>query len=187
MQEKNIGNFTNKYVERYRPQIDNLILRLKPLKDYWMRSSGRDQKILTAVGAIILIMMITLIISSALQFRTNLANDYNIMAMQKIDSEIIANQYKNLSQTTPNDFSNVNSDRIKGDASQILDVKDSEIIIADNSLSVKATKVKFEKIMQFLDQLRKSYGLFPAKLTITRGPQSGYADFKVTFSNLEQQ
>ena len=188
MREKKLNNFASKYIDidRYQPLIDNLMLRLRPLKDYWIRSSARDQQILMGVGAIIALMLISLIISSALQFRVNLENNYNIMAAQRIDSEVIASQYRDLSQTTPNDFSSVNSERIKGDAAQILDVKDAEIIIADNTLSVKAKNARFEKILQFLDQLRKNYGLFPSTLTITRGTQAGYADFKVSFSDVEQ-
>ncbi len=176
-----------KLFNKYRPQIDALILRLQPLKDYWVKLSGRDQQILIGAGALVALMFIVLIISSALQFNTNLQNDRSILVEQKIDSEIIANQYKDLSDTTPNDFSTVNSDRIKGDATQILDVKDAEIILADNNLNITAKNAKFDKIMQFLDQLRKSYGLFPSTLTITRASQPGYANFKVGFTNVEQQ
>ncbi len=177
----------NRYLEKYRPQIDALILRLQPIKEYWVKLSNRDQQILIGVGVIVAVMFIVLIISSAIQFKTSLQNDNSILIEQKIDSAIIASQYKDLSDTTPNDFSTANSDRIKGDATQILDVKEAEIILADNNLKINAKNVKFEKIMQFLDQLRKSYGLFPSTLTITRASQSGYADLKVGFNNVEQQ
>ena len=177
----------SKYIDKYRPQINALLLRLKPIKDYWLRLSGRDQQVLMIVGALIAMMLIGLLISSAISFNNSLKADYAMLSAQRMDSQLIAKQYKDLSQITPNDFSSVNSDRIKGDAQQILDSKDSEIIFADNTLSVGATNVKFESLMLFLDQLRKSYGLFPAKLKITRLGSSGYVAFNATFNNVEQQ
>ena len=187
MEAKIIEKVLHRYLEKYRPQIDALILRLQPLKEYWLKLSGRDQQILIGAGTIIALMFIFLIISSATQFSTNLQNQHTILIEQKIDSEIIANQYKDLSETTPNDFSTVNSDRIKGDATQILDIQDAEIILSDNNLNITAKKAQFEKIMQFLEQLRKNYGLFPSTLTITRGSEPGYASFNVGFTSVEQQ
>ena len=160
---------------------------MKPVRDYWLRLSQRDQQVLIIVGAIVVLMMIILVISSAISFKNSLKADYTMLSARRMDSQLIAKQYKDLSQITPNDFSSVNSDRIKGDAQQILDTKDSEIIFADNTLSIKAANVKFESLMLFLDQLRKSYGLFPAKLKITRLGSAGYVAFNATFNDVEQQ
>jgi type II secretory pathway component PulM len=187
MQLKPIFDRLSKYTDKYQPQIDSFILRLKPIKDYWLRLSGRDQQVLMIAGSIIALMFVVLIISSAIGIKNSLKINYTTIAEQRIDAQIIAQQYKDLSQTTPNDFSSVNSDRIKGDATQILDVKDAEIIFSDNTLSVKVGNAKFEKVMQFLDQLRKSYGLFPNTLTITRLSQPGYVALNVSFNNVEQQ
>ena len=187
MEAKIIEKILNKYLKKYRPQIDALVLRLQPIREYWVKLSGRDQQVLIGAGALVVLMFIIFTISSALQFSNSLQNDYSNLLEQKIDSEIIASQFKSLSDTTPNDFSTANSDRVKGDATQILDVKDAEIILSNNNLNITAKNAKFEKIMQFLDQLRKSYGLFPSTLTITRTSQSGYANFKAGFTSVEQE
>ena len=187
MKAKKPDNLQNRRIDKYRSQIDALILQLKPIVDYWVRLSRRDQQILMVAGGVIGLMFLVLIITSALQFKNTMEQDYTSLAIQKIDSQIIANQYKNLSLITPNDFSSANSDRIKADVAAIIDVKDAEILLDDNNLNIKAKNVKFEKITQFLDQLRKSYGLFPNRLIITRSSQSGYADFQVGFSDVEQQ
>lgn len=177
----------NDYLDKYRPQLDKAMQRLQPLKDYWFRMPKRDQQVLMIVGVVVGIMLIILIISSAIGFKNDLKADYTSIAQQRIDAQIIAKQYKDLSQITPNDFSNVNSDRVKGDAIQVLGTKDAEVIFADNNLTIKASNVKFESVMLFLDQLRKSYGLFPNKLKITRLAQPGFVAFTTSFNDVEQQ
>lgn len=178
---------TKAYLERYRPQLDKAMQKLKPLREYWIRQSQRDQQILIILGAAVGLMLILLVITSAVGFKNGLKEEYTGVAQQRIDAQIVAKQYKDLSQITPNDFSTVNSEKVKGDATQILGVKDADVILADNTLSIKATNVKFESVMLFLDQLRKSYGLFPEKLKITRLSQSGYVAFSTSFRNVEQQ
>lgn len=187
MKKLNFSAVFSKYLEKYRPQLDTLILRAKPLKDYWLRQSQRDQQILIVIGLVLVLMFVALIISSAIGFKNGLKTEYTMMSGQRIDAQLIARQYKELSQVTPNDFSTPNSDRVKGDAAQILETKDAEIIFADNTLNIKVANAKFESVMLFLDQLRKSYGLFPNKLKINRLPQSGYVSFNASFNNVEPQ
>ncbi len=176
----------NKLKERYKPQINDLILRLQPLKEYWKQRSEREQQILIIGSIFIVIFIFFSIIGMALDYRNNLRESYHELQRYKIEAEVIAAGNKALANTTPNDFSSVNSDRIKADAAQIMDIKDADIILADNILTVKANNVKFEATMLFLDQLRKSYGLFPSKLVISRLSQSGYVALNVTFTNVEQ-
>lgn len=175
------------YLEKYKPQIEKLQKQLKPLKDYWLGMSQRDQQVLMVVGSVVGLMLIMLIISSGIGFKNSLKDDYTLMAQQRIDAQIIAKQYKELSNITPNDFSSVNSDRIKGDALQVMGIKDAEVLFADNNLTIKVTSTKFDSVMLFLDQLRKSYGLFPNKLKITRLAQSGYVTFSASFNHVEQE
>ncbi|MBP9743562.1 MAG: type II secretion system protein M [Burkholderiales bacterium] len=174
-------------IEKYKPQLDKLAQYLAPVKDYWKRQTQRDQQILLIVAALIGAMLVLFIISSAIDFKNDLKTEYTLMAQQRMDAQIIAKQYKELSQITPNDFNSVNSEKIKGDAKQVLGEGNTEVIFADNILTVKKQNVKFDAVVQFLDQLRKSYGLFPDKLNITRSSQVGYVAFSVSFNNVEQQ
>lgn len=172
--------------EKYQPQFDKLVTQLQPVKEYWKRLSERDQQILIIGGIFLILFTIFSIISMALSYRENLSDSYRQLGKYKIEAEVIASSYKSLANIMPNDFSSVNSDRIREDAIQILETKDADIVLADNILTIKANNVKFEATMLFLDQLRKSYGLFPSKLKITRMSQSGYVTFSVTFINVEQ-
>ena len=175
------------YLDKYQPQLEKLQNQLAPIKAYWQRLTGRDQQILIIAGVFLGILLVAFIISSAIGFTNSLKSDYTTISQQRIDAQIIARQFKDLSLTTPNDFSSVNSERVKGDAAQTLAIKDTDVIIADNTLTVKANNVKFEAAMSFLDQLRRSYGLFPDKLKITRLSQSGYVALSVSFNNIDQQ
>ncbi|MDQ5920945.1 MAG: hypothetical protein QG673_1001 [Pseudomonadota bacterium] len=179
------SKYTAKYKDKYEPQLKHLLSYLEPVKAYWDRQTQRDQQILIGVAAITGVMLVILIISMAVGFKNNLKSDYTLMAEQRIDAQIIAKQYKDLLHTTPNDFSSVNSDRIKGDAKQIMQ-GEAEVIFADNTLTVKQQNVKFDLAVQFLDQLRRSYGLFPDRLRITRAAQAGYVTLSVSFSDVEQ-
>ncbi|MCX8514565.1 MAG: hypothetical protein RL017_72 [Pseudomonadota bacterium] len=173
--------------KKFAPQLQILIKQLDPVKNYWLRQTQRDQQILIIASAFVVVLMIVFIISSAVGYTSNLDNQYNSLTAQNIDAQVIARQYNDLSQITANDFSSVNSDRIRQDANQILDDKNADVIIADNVLTINANSIKFDNAMLFLDQLRKSYELFPDALKITRLPQSGYVSFHVSFNNVNQQ
>ena len=174
------------YLDKFKPILSTLAQYLTPLKDYWLRLSQRDQQVLIVVGVISGLMLIALAINSAIDFKNQWQEEHLIVAQQRADAQFISKQFKDISQITPNDFSDVKSDRIKGDAKQVLEIDNTEVILADNNLTIKANNVKFEAVMQFLEQLRNSYGLFPDKLKITRVSQSGYVEFSVNFKNVEQ-
>ena len=173
--------------KKIQPQLDNLLLRLQPVREYWKRLTERDQQILLLGGMVLALLLIFSVISAAIDYRQQVKGSYLQLERYRIDAQLIASNYKELANLTPNDFSSVNTDRIKGDSSQIMEVTDADVVLADNTLTVKANNVKFEAAMNFLDQLRKSYGLFPEKLKITRLSQSGYVAFSATFTNVEQQ
>jgi type II secretory pathway component PulM len=181
---------TNKLMalnKKFAPQKQILIKQLEPIKNYWLRQTQRDQQILIIASAFVGLLIIVYIISSAVNYTNSLQQEYDSMSAQSIDVQVIARQYNDLSQSTPNDFSSVNSDRIRQDANQILEDKNADVIISDNVLTIKADSIKFDNAMLFLDELRKSYGLFPDMLKITKLPQAGYVSFNVSFNNVNQQ
>ena len=185
MKEK-LLSLLNKFKDKYQPQVDALSLRMQPLREYWKRLSEREQQILALGGVFLVLMFLFSIISMGLDFKDGLKQKSMQLERYQIDAQIFAKQYKNVSQINPNDFSSVNTERVKNDAIGILEVKNPDVILADNTLTIKVDNTKFESVVAFLDQLRKSYGLFPAKLKITRLAQSGYVSFSATFTSVEQ-
>lgn len=175
----------NNLKKKLQPQIDQLIVRLQPLNEYWKRQTERDQQILMGVGVIMVLMILAYIISSAMAYKDELQSKVIVLERYKIYSEVYARQFKDLSRVTPNDFSTVSSERIKNDATSVLGVTEPTVLLSDGTLTVKADNVKFDSVVDFLDQLRKSYGLFPDSLKVTRMSNSGYVSFSVTFINVE--
>ncbi len=183
--KQKLTDLATDFKNRFQPQIDQLILRLQPISDYWKRQTERDQQILIVVGVLIILMCMAYVVSGAIQYRNDLQQKVVLYERYKIYSEIYARQYKDLTHITPNDFSTVSSERIKNDAKTVLGIKNTTVLLSDGTLTIKADNVKFEVLMEFLDQLRKSYGLFPNSLKITR-VISGYVSFNVVFNNVEQ-
>lgn len=156
--------------------------RSKPLIEYWLRLSSREQNLLMGAGIIIVATLIFSILSSVVALEQNLRQEYVQSQQYRLDAETMAKQYKNLNSITSNDFSSVNGDKIKGDVSQALNVKNADVLISNNTLTINVANAKFGDVILLLDQLRKSYGLFPDKLKITRLSQSGFVAFTASFT-----
>ncbi len=155
--------------------------RLEPLKEYWLRLSQRDQQILTVVFILSVIVLIYTLFNSALMYRNKLIAEVEQSKLQYEESINIIRDYKRFNRTIPNDFSTPNTDVIKTDAEQILAEKDVEVTLIDSVLNIKSNNVEFDNVISFLEQLRKSYGLFPIKLKITRLPVSGFVAVSIDY------
>jgi type II secretory pathway component PulM len=162
-------------------QLSGIQARLQPVLAYYTRLSERERHLLMIGGALIGLMLAFSLISSAINLQTSLQEQYLKTEQYRLDAKVMAKQYKGLSQITNNEFSQVSRDRIKGDMKEVLDISDPQVILADDNLKIDVPNASFESVMLFLDQLRKSYGLFPTTLNITRLTQSGYVAISATF------
>lgn len=167
--------------KRFNVIIDQVIQRSKPLVDRWVKLTVREKQLVGGLLAVFSIFILSSIISSAINLSTQLSNKYVLFQAYKLDAQSIQKEFKELSNITANEFNSVSTERIKGDATQALGVVNSDITLQDNVLIIKADNVLFESVVLLLEQLRKSYGIFPSKLKVTQS-RSGYVNFSATFS-----
>ncbi len=165
--------------------LNNLLkeanIRLKPVYAYWEKLSDREKQLVTILGGVIGLFILVSIFSSAISFRKALEARDMQLERYKMEALVMYKEYRDLSSISANQFSSANADQIKADISEVLDVKNPNVVVQDNVLSIDVDNADFKSIMLFLDQMRNSYGLFPDKLKITRLSKSGYASFSVTF------
>ncbi len=165
---------------KYDHLIESFKLHLKPLFDRWMRFNIREKQFLVGLGAAIALLCICFIISIAVDCTTNITNKYITLQNYKTDSDLFYKENKELLQLKPNKFNHINLTKITGDVGQAFDAKDSSIILQENNLNLKINDVTFISLINFLEQMRNSYGIFPNKLKIIRA-KSGIINFEANF------
>jgi type II secretory pathway component PulM len=166
------------------PQLEKLIEKVtimaKPVVTYYRGLNEREKQIVFLGTIFVILMFVYLIISSAYSFQQSLGNDYTVIQTYKADAEYLGKIYKDISKMTPNEFSDVSIDRIKGDFAPIAKNAPDVQIIGD-VLTISISQAKFSDVMNVLNQSRKSYGIFPSKLRITRLSEAGYVSFSASF------
>jgi type II secretory pathway component PulM len=171
--------------QKLNPIVERLEPYLKELKDYWRSLSEREQFIVK-VGVISLgLMFLFLIASSMFNLENSLKESIKINGTNLSNAKMLNLQQQDLATITANEFTGVTSEKVKGDITQLFTLKTPDVALNDNTLIINLPGVKFDLVMLFLDQMRKSYGIFPDKLKIYRSNQSGMVDFYATF-NIEK-
>jgi type II secretory pathway component PulM len=178
LNKKSLLKFDNSTLNLW---LDNLQERLNNVVAYWMRLSSREQQLLGISSILIVLFIIFSIIGSAIDLSNNLEKNYIQYEWYQLNAQSMAKEYKQLNQITSNELSQVTREKVKEDIIQVLDVKNPDVIIADNMITINIANAKFELVILLLEQLRKSYGLFPTKLKFTRLLQSGFIAFNGTF------
>lgn len=156
--------------------------RLKPLKAYWITLSSREQKLLMSGGIVLVVVIAFMGITSAIELQSDLQKQYLKNAQYHFNAEVMSKEYRDLISITSNDFSSVNSEKIKGDVNNALGNVTFDVILSDNTLIINVAEAPFENSLLLLDQLRRSYGLFPIKLKMTRLSKSGFVAFSASFN-----
>jgi type II secretory pathway component PulM len=171
---------------RFELLLRELKVRLKPAVEYFKNLTPREQHILSIGGIILGISLIFLVVTAAIDLQRNLQKDYEYMQTYRMDAEELIKEYKEIIKLTPNEFDKVKLEQIKGDVIQALNVKEPDVTLIENKLSITIPDTQFTGVIILLNQFRKSYGIFPNKLKITRLSNSGYVSFNATF-NVEQE
>lgn len=161
------------------PRLTPLINKARAM---WLRLSQRDQHILILGSILVGFMFLFLVIGSAIDLQNDLHNNLIKTEQQVAYTKTLTTRLKDLSQITANEFSTPTADKIKGDITQLFDVKNPDVALVDKTLTISIPSARFERVMLFLDQLRKSYGIFPSELQLTRISPSGYVSFHATFN-----
>lgn len=155
---------------------------LKDAKNYWVQLSEREQ-LIVKVGAVSLgLMFLFLLTSSMFSLEGNLKESIRTNSIDLNNGKMLNLKMQDLSTITANEFTGVTAEKVKGDITQLFVVKEPDVALNDNTLIINIPGVKFDLVLLFLDQMRKSYGVFPDKLKIYRSSQSGMVDFYATFN-----
>ena len=154
---------------------------LRDGQNYWIKLSEREQWIVKAGGVGLVLMFLFLIMNSMFGLEGSLKNSIRNDSIDLANAKILNLKMQDLSSITANEFTSVSSEKIKGDVTQLFAVKDPDVVLNDDTLIITISGTKFDLVMLFLDQLRQSYGIYPDKMKIYRGAQSGLVDFYATF------
>jgi type II secretory pathway component PulM len=167
--------------------IEQISARAKPVVDYYQHLNEREKQIVFFGGIIAILMIFYLIISGAYSFQSRLEKEYMVIQTFRADVEYLSKLYKDINNLTPNEFSPVTADTIKGDLTAISPDTPPNVEQIGDTIAITISQAKFSDVMNALNQLRKSYGIFPEKVKMVRLSESGYIScrilFKVTIQN----
>lgn len=154
----------------------------KPLIIKWGKLTPREKGLLvTLVGACALFILVS-IIGSFIGISDSVSQRHATLQSYHMEAKGLNYEYQQLSKMVPNQFTEVTKTKIAQDMTQILGAKDPNVTLTNGELTVKTDNASFESVALFLEQLRKSYGLFPEKLIVTRlATSSGYVSLNATF------
>jgi len=153
----------------------------KKAQEYWLTLEKREQLLLSALGTFLIVVVFFYLISWVYSLNNDLAKnvqDDKIVLAQTTD---MVKRYKLIQSTTSIDFSSVKIDQIKLDMTQILDVKDPNVILQDGVLSFNLHDTYASKYFNLLQKFKNSYGIYPDIVQINRGSQPGLIDVNTSF------
>ena len=165
--------------------ISRLVKRIEPqitiVKAKWRQLQPREQQLVVAMVAFISFVILYSAVTGLIKLKNNVVTQVNNLSQFTVYSQQAAATYKVVKKIEANSFNTVSSDQIKGDITQVLQIKDPDILIQNGQLTINVPNAQFSQVMILLDQLRKSYALFPGQVSITRQTQSGFVSFSATF------
>lgn len=151
-----------------------LLLNIDILKTYYFKLSKREQSFLFAALVFIIFILFIIIILSMIKIKNNFDND--IVNNKKLLLEVnnLASSYKQITLLMPNTYTEPTNEKISADINDVLHIKNADIRVDNQVVTINIDNVEFNLLIIFLDEMRKSYGLFPSKLKIAKQSKSGF-------------
>lgn len=174
----NIQPFIDK--EKLAKLTEKIKQKTQPIVDRWVKFTPQEKQLVSILAMAIGIFIMFSLIGTAIDITNKIHDRYTILEAYTLDTQSAQQEFKDLSKITANEFSTISLSRIQGDVMQALGTKDPDVTLQDNLLIITSDNVLFDKVIPLLDQLRKSYGIFPNKLKMTQS-KSGYVNFSATF------
>lgn len=166
-------------------RIEKLIKILEPklrlAKERWSQLMPRERVLLFVLGIFLVFSLLFLTVSGVVKYKQNIQRDVNSLQQLTLYSLQVSQTFKQLSKADVNQVTAPTIEQMKSDIKQVLQIEDPNVISQDGQITINIPNVQFNLIMTLLDQFRRSYGLFPDKLTIIRQTQGGYVSFNATF------
>lgn len=163
---------TTVLVTKVKPVYDNLENRFKIL-------SYREKIIVASMGILIVCYIIFVSISSIIKYRNNLQNTVNNLNTISVSVDQIANRYKSLKNIQPNTTNKIELNNLKQEIKTALQVNNVDVDVQDNQITISGSLVSFEKVILLMEQLKKSYNVFPDKASFVKA-KSGMVSFSFT-------
>ncbi|HMT02853.1 MAG TPA: type II secretion system protein GspM [Burkholderiales bacterium] len=160
--------------------LNKIVIYLNPVIIYWKNLNERERKLISLAGILLSFIITFFIISGLITWKNNLIMEFTNKQKYLLEADFIYKQYKDVIQTSNNEFSTVKTEQIRNDITNLLDNKNANITLENNSLFINVDNARFDSIMLLLDQFRKTYGIFPDTLKITKiSPE--YASLNASF------
>lgn len=155
---------------------------LEPVFVYWRSITTRERYLVILAGGVIAIAACIYIVIGAADSLSNMRQEYQSLLKYRTSVKHIHKTYVAVKANSANEFDTVNADKINIEASKILETKlPVRVILSDNVLTIKASQAKFSLLMQLLEHLRRTYGIFPLAAQITKLSTSGFVAFDISF------
>ena len=153
----------------------------KEANKYWVTLQPREQQLLAGGSIILVLLAVFWLIGSAIDMQSNLNTSVLKLSQGAIVATSINKEYKDLDSISANSVNQVKNDQVRDDVSSALDTKMVDVLLQDGILTINVGEAEFSRVIILLDQLRNSYGLFPATVKINRLSQPGHIAFNATF------
>jgi hypothetical protein len=158
----------------------DILNKIQPIVQKWRGLSQREKNMINILTITFLVYIVVNICFSIINFSQNIeiknANLYKML--NKVN--YLQKEYDNISAFNPNKFSEISITKVKDDMTQVLDIKEPNVVLEDNLLIIKGERVPFERIIQLLGQFRNTYGIFPTKLMIIK-VEPNIINFDISF------
>ena len=155
--------------------------KLKLLVTRWQLLQTREQQLLIAMAVFIVASVVFYSVTGLMKYNNRLSRDVENLNQFTLFSKQAANWYKVLNKVQANTFNQVNLTQAKADVAQILQVKDPDILIQDDQMTINVPNVQYNQVVTLLEQFRRSDALFPTQVNIIRQSKAGYVSFNAIF------
>lgn len=172
-------------IANIKPHIEKLKTKFQPqlakIYVWWNQLQPREQKLVGGLGLFLVLSILFLGINGLISYKSRVAEIVESLNRYTVFAKQAAVNYKNIKSVEANSFNSVSTEQIKGDVAQVLQTKEPNVLIQDGQMTISVPNAEFTQVMTLLDQLRRSYAIFPSQLTITRQSRSGFVSFSATF------
>lgn len=166
-----------------RQQLRKLSVQLKPYlvqAENKFRALSYREKVIIIIGLVIIMLYLLFSgVSIIVKYRYNLQNKVNNLNSISASVDQIANRYKLLKNIHPNATNKIDINNLKQEVKTSLQTDRVDIDVQDNQIIISSSMVAFEKVVLLLEQLKKSYNVFPEKASFVK-TKSGMVTFSFT-------
>ena len=147
----------------------------------WRTLQLREQQLVLGLGVFLLLTLIYMGASGLMAYQRDITKGLANLNSLTLYAKQAATTYNQVTKVDANSFNQVNLEQVKGDVSQVLQIKDPDILIQEGQMTIDVPNAEFSQVMALLDQLRRSYAIFPTQVTLTRQSRVGFVSFNATF------